>query len=146
MLHVYHFLISTFLVNLPVVIMSFKTRDASGERRYLITASNLTELTLTLNKSSKNVLLKCSFIRFTLYYSSFYSFYFYLPHNNYKKYSTRTEKKSGAETKQKLQELMRGQATSNQGLELFHITELKKRWREVEDGKIYDCFHTRSIM
>ena len=82
--------------------MSFKTRDASGERRYLITASNLTELTLALNKSSKNVLLKCSFIRFTLYYISFYSFYFYLPHNNYKKYSTRTEKKSGEETKQKL--------------------------------------------
>ena len=45
--------------------MLFKIRDASGERKYLITASNLTELTLTLiNKSSKNVLLKCSFIRF----------------------------------------------------------------------------------
>ena len=39
------------------------------ERKYLITASNLTELTLTLNKSSKNVLLKCSFIRFIYYYS-----------------------------------------------------------------------------
>ena len=49
--------------------MLFKIRDASGERKYLITASNLTELTLTLNKSSKNVLLKCSFIRFILYYS-----------------------------------------------------------------------------
>ena len=36
--------------------MLFKIRDASGERKYLITASNLTELTLTLNKSSKNVL------------------------------------------------------------------------------------------
>ena len=35
---------------------------------------------------------------------------------------------------------MRGQATSNYGLELFHITELKKRWREVEDGKIYELF------
>ena len=45
--------------------MLFKIRDASGERKYLIiTVSNLTELTLTLNKSSKNVLLKCSFIRF----------------------------------------------------------------------------------
>ena len=44
--------------------MLFKIRDAIGERKYLITASNLTELTLTLNKSSKNVLLKCSFIRF----------------------------------------------------------------------------------
>ena len=44
--------------------MLFKIRDASGERKYLITASNLTELTLTFNKSSKNVLLKCSFIRF----------------------------------------------------------------------------------
>ena len=33
--------------------MLFKIRDASGERKYLITASNLTELTLTLNKSSK---------------------------------------------------------------------------------------------
>ena len=50
-------------VNLPGVILLFKIRDASGERKYLITASNLTELTLTLNKSSKNVLLKCSFIR-----------------------------------------------------------------------------------
>ena len=44
--------------------MLFKIRDASGEREYLITASNLTELTLTLNKSSKNALLKCSYIRF----------------------------------------------------------------------------------
>ena len=49
--------------------MLFKIRDASGERKYFITASNLTELTLTLNKSSKNVLLKCSFIRFIYYYS-----------------------------------------------------------------------------
>ena len=52
------------MVNLPGVTMLFKIRDASGERKYLITASNLTELTLTLNKSSKDVLLKCSFIRF----------------------------------------------------------------------------------
>ena len=52
------------MVNIPGVIMLFIIRDASGERKYLITASNLTELTLTLNKSSKNVLLKCSFIRF----------------------------------------------------------------------------------
>ena len=44
--------------------MLFKIRDASGEGKYLITASNLTELTLTLNKSRKNVLLKYSFIRF----------------------------------------------------------------------------------
>ena len=43
--------------------MLFKMRDASGERKYLITTSNLTELTLTLNKSSKNVLLKCSSLR-----------------------------------------------------------------------------------
>ena len=49
--------------------MLFKIRDASGERKYLITANNLTELTLTLNKSSKNILLKCSFIRFIEYYS-----------------------------------------------------------------------------
>ena len=52
------------MVSLPGAIMLFKIRDASGERKYLITASNLTERTLTLNKSSKNVLLKCSFIRF----------------------------------------------------------------------------------
>ena len=45
--------------------MLFKIRDASGESG----ESNLTELTLTLNKSSKNVLLKCSFIRFKKYYS-----------------------------------------------------------------------------
>ena len=36
-----------------------KIRDASGERKYLITASNLTELTF-----SKDVLLKCSFNSF----------------------------------------------------------------------------------
>ena len=46
------------------MILLFKVRSASGERKYLIAASNLTELTLTLNESSKNVLLKCSFIRF----------------------------------------------------------------------------------
>ena len=45
--------------NLPRVILLFKIRDASGERKYLITASNLTELTF-----SKNVLLKCSFNSF----------------------------------------------------------------------------------
>ena len=44
--------------------MLFKIKGTRGERKYLITASNLTELTLTLNKSSKNVLLKCFFIRF----------------------------------------------------------------------------------
>ena len=54
----------TSTVNLPGVILLFKIRDASGERKYLITASNLTELTLTLNKSSKNVLLKYSFNSF----------------------------------------------------------------------------------
>ena len=52
------------MVNLPGVILLFKIRDATGERKYLITASNLTEFTLTLNKSSKNVLLKCSFQSF----------------------------------------------------------------------------------
>ena len=57
----YVLLILYSTVNLPGVIMLFKMRDASGERKYLITASNLTELTLTINKSSKNVLLKYSF-------------------------------------------------------------------------------------
>ena len=52
------------MVNLPGVILLFKIRDATGERKYLIRASNLTEFTLTLNKSSKNVLLKCSFQSF----------------------------------------------------------------------------------
>ena len=52
------------MVNLPGVILLFKIRDATGERKYLITASNLTQFTLTLNKSSKNVLLKCSFQSF----------------------------------------------------------------------------------
>ena len=51
-------------VNLTGVILLFKIRDASGERKYLITASSLTELTLTLKKSSKNVLLKYSFNSF----------------------------------------------------------------------------------
>ena len=45
--------------------MLFKIRDASGERKYLITASNLTKLTLTLNKSSKNILLNV--LLFVLY-------------------------------------------------------------------------------
>ena len=49
--------------------MMFKIRDTSGERKYLITASNLAPL--TLNKSSENVLLKCSFICFIYYYSIF---------------------------------------------------------------------------
>ena len=52
------------MVNLPGVILLFKIRDVSGERKYLTTASNLTELTLTLNKSSENVLLKYSFNSF----------------------------------------------------------------------------------
>ena len=39
--------------------MLFKMRDANGERKYLITASNLTELTF-----SKDVLFKCSFNSF----------------------------------------------------------------------------------
>ena len=60
----YVLLILNSTVNLPGVILLFKIRDASGERIYLITASNLTELTLTLNKSSQNVLLKYSFNSF----------------------------------------------------------------------------------
>ena len=48
------------------MILLFKIRDVSGKRKYLITASNLTELTLTINKSSKNVLLKYSFNLFIL--------------------------------------------------------------------------------
>ena len=46
------------------MILLFKIRDASGERKYLITASNLTELTF-----SKDVLLKSSFNLFIQYYS-----------------------------------------------------------------------------
>ena len=46
------------------MILLFKIRDASGERKYFITASDLTELTF-----SKDVLLKCSLIRFIQYYS-----------------------------------------------------------------------------
>ena len=42
-------------VNLPEVILLFKIRDASEERKYLFTASNLMELPLTVNKSSNNV-------------------------------------------------------------------------------------------
>ena len=56
----YVLLILYITVNLPGVILLFKIRDASGERKYLlITASNLTELTF-----SKDVLLKCSFNSF----------------------------------------------------------------------------------
>ena len=62
-------------VNLPGVILLFKIRDASGERKYLSTASNLTGLTLTLNKSSKNVLLKCSFIRFFFVFIVLFRFF-----------------------------------------------------------------------
>ena len=60
----YVLLILYSTVNLPGVILLFKIRDASGERKYLITASNLMELPLTVNKSSKNVLLKSAFIPF----------------------------------------------------------------------------------
>ena len=51
-------------VNLPGVILLFKIRDASGERKYLVTASNLMELPLTVNKSSNNV--------FEMFFYSFY--------------------------------------------------------------------------
>ena len=46
------------------MILLFKIRDASGERKYLITASNSKELTF-----NKDVLLKCFLIRFIQYYS-----------------------------------------------------------------------------
>ena len=59
----YVLLILYSTVNLPGVILLFKIRDASGERKYLITASNLMELPLTVNKSITTC-LKCSFIRF----------------------------------------------------------------------------------
>ena len=55
--YIKHFIYYNSMVNLPGVILLFKIRDASGERKYLITTSNLTELTLTLNKSCKNVLI-----------------------------------------------------------------------------------------
>ena len=42
----------------------FKIRDASRDRNNKITASNLTKLTLTLTKSSENVLSKYSFNSF----------------------------------------------------------------------------------
>ena len=57
----YVLLILYSTVNLPGVILLFKTRDASGER---ITASNLMELPLTVNKSSNNV--------FEMFFYSFY--------------------------------------------------------------------------
>ena len=44
--------------------MLFKIRDASGERKYLITTSNLMELPLTVNESSNNV--------FEMFFYSFY--------------------------------------------------------------------------
>ena len=52
------------MVHLPGVILLFKIRDASGERKHLITASNLMELPLTVNKSSNNV--------FEMFFYSFY--------------------------------------------------------------------------
>ena len=60
--HVLLILYST--VNPPGVILLFKIRDASGEKKYLITASNLMELPLTVNKSSNNV--------FEMFFYSFY--------------------------------------------------------------------------
>ena len=60
----YVLLILHSTVNLPEVILLFKIRDASGGRKYLITASNLMELPLTVNKSSNNV--------FEMFFYSFY--------------------------------------------------------------------------
>ena len=65
----YVLLILYSTVNRPGVILLFKIRDASGERKYLITSSNLMELPLTVNKSSNNV--------FEMF---FYSFYIVLYH------------------------------------------------------------------
>ena len=61
----YVLLILYSTVNLPGVILLFKIRDAGGER--IITASNLMELPLTVNKSSNNV-----------FEMIFYSFYIVL--------------------------------------------------------------------
>ena len=60
----YVLLILYSTVNLPGVILLFKIRYASGERKYIITASNLMELPLTVNKSSNNV--------FEMFFYSFY--------------------------------------------------------------------------
>ena len=60
----YVLLILHSTVNLPEVILLFKIRDARGERKYFITASNLMELPLTVNKSSNNV--------FEMFFYSFY--------------------------------------------------------------------------
>ena len=60
----YVLLILYSTVNLPGVILLFKIRYARGERKYLITASNLMELPLTVNKSSNNV--------FEMFFYSFY--------------------------------------------------------------------------
>ena len=64
----YVLLILYSTVNLPGVILLFKIRDASGERKHLITASNLMELPLTVKKSSNNV--------FEISFHSFYIVYY----------------------------------------------------------------------
>ena len=62
----YVLLILYSTVNLPGVILLFKIRDVSVERKYLITASNLMELPLTVNKSSNNVFETVSYTHLTL--------------------------------------------------------------------------------
>ena len=68
-----------------------------------------------------------------------YLFYFYLPHNNYKNYKKKKGKKK-----------WRGDLTETivayERLGLLELQaravshQLKKRWRKVEDGKIYELF------
>ena len=93
------------------------------------------------------VLCQCANLRLSLvtnatfrlrFFSSLSLFSFYLQHNNYKKYRRRGKKKwrgdltetIGAYERLGLLEL-RARAVSHQ---------LKKRWREVENGRIYKLF------
>ena len=92
------------------------------------------------------VLCQCASLRLLLvtnatfrlrFFSSLSLFSFYLPHNNYKKYRRRRKKWRGdlTETIEAYERLgllePRARALSHQ---------LKKRWREVENGKIYELF------
>ena len=92
------------------------------------------------------VLCQCASLRLLLvtnatfrlrFFSSLSLFSFYLPHNNYKKYRRRRKKWRGdlTETIEAYERLgllePRARALSHQ---------LKKRWREVENGKNYELF------
>ena len=67
-----------------------------------------------------------------------YLFYFYLPHNNYKKIGKQKKKKWRGDLTETIGAYERLGLLELQARAVSH--QLKKRWRKVEDGKIYELF------